>query len=243
MTSVRESRSRFRVVSTLAAFLILLAIGLLYLVLQNEQREQRQRMTETTEKRISQLASAVASRMNIAFRNIEFIMRELGRGQDIGPVAYRRFAQSLLSAFPGRAQLQFTLTDATGNTSFGIPEPPARSNLRDTPQFRFHLDHADQLYIGKPEVDPASGIATIVLSQSVMLEGRFAGVAIVRLSTNYVSDLLSTIELRPQDVISLHTADGDTLASNRRPQALPVMATLPFAVSDTGLKEIGRAHV
>ncbi|MFM9969913.1 MAG: PAS domain S-box protein, partial [Burkholderiales bacterium] len=216
MTNQSNSRPRFRVAAALIVALIFLAIGLLFAILLTEQQAQRVRVIDTTEKRVLQLASAVASRMNVAMRNMDFVLRTLGHDHGNGANANKSFAESLLSAFPPSTSLVYTLTDIDGKPILQYAAGQASSTIARKTPAPIPVDAQNRLSVGKPVRVAETGDFRLTLSRPVLRGVEVFRISSLSVSTTYIAELLSSIELRPNDVVGLFDGEGSLIAHNQR---------------------------
>ncbi len=220
----------------LLATLVLLAVALNLGLLWQSQRDERLRVLQATEQRSTQLASAVAERLNALVRGTDFVLQQLRRdhGGDINRLHAR--ADALLASYPDRSFLNLALTDSNGDlvySSSGLPGPTI--NLRDRDYFISHAAGGDRLLISEPLLGRVSRTWTIPFSRPILRDGRFAGVAVITLSPEGVSQTLARLELTQQDAIVVIDRGGVIMAHNREIARLvgqTVSPARPFMAPD-----------
>jgi PAS domain S-box-containing protein len=210
-----QTSAPFRLAGALVIALVLLAIGLILWQLRASHDEERARVLEDTEKRASQLAGAVAERINVLVRSTDFVLQQVRRDFGSDDARFRVIADSLLSSFPERSLLQLSFANADGELTYSNLGLTGNINIRDRDHFKAHVGGGDRLFISKPLLGRVSKAWTIQFSRPVLRDGRFAGVAVLSLAPEYISKVLSVLELEAKDTIALTDIEGVFLARNR----------------------------
>jgi len=206
----------FRLATGLVVALVLLALGLMYLHLWLSHDDERAQVITGTEQRAAQLVSAVADRINVLVRSTDFVLQELRTDYKAGEATFRELADSLLSAFPERSLQNYAVADASGNLVYSSAGPTKSINLSDREYFISHRDGVDRLIISKPlAAGHISKGWVIPFSRPMLRAGHFDGVVVLTLSPQYLSKVLTTLELAPKDSISLTDDAGTFIARNR----------------------------
>ena len=205
----------FRLVAALVIALVSLALGWQCWQLWLSHDDERRHVITDTEQRAAQLATAVASRVEVLVRSTDFVLQELRIDYGTGESTFRVLAESLVSTFPERSLLDFAITDVSGKVAYHSGGPTAAANLADRDYFIGHRDGNDRLIISKPLDGRLSKASAIPFSRPMLRAGRFDGVVVVMISPQYISHVLSTLELAPKDSIALVDGDGTFLARNR----------------------------
>jgi len=209
----RPARS-FWLASGLVTVLATLAVVLLVWQLWSSQREERAIAIEQTERRASQLAGAVAGRIGALVRSIDIALLELRREYRVD--RFGAIAQSLLRSFPEGLRVQFGVADPGGMFIHAGPGITERASVRDLDHFRAHADGGDRLFVGKPLLDGASDKWTIPFTRPILRNGRLAGVAMVSVSPDYIGQVLASLRMAPEDIVSLLDSEGTLLARGQR---------------------------
>lgn len=213
---MHDVRPRFRITASLVIALVLVAVGLLQWKLWVLQREEHARLLEVTEKRGVQLAGAAADRMSVLVRSVDFALRQVRRDYGVDDSRFHAVANSLLASFPEHSLLQLSFADADGELTYSSLGLPGPLSIRDREHFKVHLDGGDRLFISKPLLGRVSKVWSIQFSRPILRGGRFAGVAVISLAPAYISQVLASFELEPDDNISLFDAEGAFLARSRK---------------------------
>jgi len=211
----RRTGTPFQRVAWLVVVLVLLAVALNVGLLWKSQRDERLRLFEATEQRSTQLASAVAERVNALVRSTDFVLQQLRREHGGDMTRLHARADALVRAYPDRSFLNFAITDAGGDLIYSSSGVTASINLRDRDYFIAHGGGGDRLLISKPLMGRVSKTWAIPFSRPLLRDGRFAGVAVITLSPEGVSQILARLELGPQDTIVVVDRAGTFLAHNR----------------------------
>ncbi len=225
----------FRLATALVIALVLLAPGLLNWQLWLSHDDERAEVVRGTEQRSAQLASAVANRIDVLVRSTDFVLHELRTDYSAGEETFRVLAESLISTFPERSLLDFAITDARGKVIYHSDGSVSGSNISDRDYFISHREGGDRLIISKPVVGRISNTWAIPFSRPMLRAGRFDGVAVVMISPQYMSHLLSTLELTPKDSIALTDGGGTFIARNRDLDTVfgrTLTPARPFMLSD-----------
>ncbi|MBI3374421.1 MAG: PAS domain S-box protein [Betaproteobacteria bacterium] len=212
---MQGTRQRFRIAASLVIALVLVAVGLLHWKLWAFQREERTRLLEITEKRGVQLAGAVADRMSVLVRSVDFALRQVRRDYGVDDARFHAVANSLLASFPEHSLLQLSFANAGGELSYSNLGFRGPLSIRDREHFKAHLDGGDRLFVSKPLIGRVSKAWSIQFSRPILRNGRFAGVAVISLSPAYISQVLASFELEPDDNISLFDGEGAFLARSQ----------------------------
>ena len=221
----RPARS-FWLASGLVTVLALLAVVLLIWQLWSSQREERAIAIEQTERRASQLAGAVAGRIGALVRSIDIVLLELRREHRVD--RFGAMAESLLKSIPEGLRVQIGVADPAGMFTYASPGIAGRVSIRDLEHFKVHADGGDRLYVGKPLLGGASDNWTIPFTRPILRNGRPAGVAMVSVSPHYIGQVLASLRMAPEDIVSLLDSDGTFLARGQRLNEM-IGKTLPLA--------------
>ena len=244
MALVRSGGARFRVAGTLVVALVLVSVGAFQWQLWRSQGEERSGLTGQTERRAAQLVNAVAERLGVLVRSVDFVLLQVRRDDGTNGARLGAVARSLLDAFPERLLLEVSFANAEGETTYSSLGPVGKVNIRERAHFKAHLDDGDRLFVGKPLKDRVSNAWTIQFSRPIVRNGRFAGVAVLSLAPEYVSRVLATFELSGEDVVILADTDGTFLArSQKLEDALgkSISPARPFMRADAAQRGLYRA--
>ncbi|MDP1533956.1 MAG: PAS domain-containing protein, partial [Rubrivivax sp.] len=163
----------------------------------------------------------------------DFVLQQLRLGFAEDPARLKARGDSLLEAFPDDAVLNVALADVDGNVTYRSGALDGSINVSDRDYFVAHRAGGAELRIGVPLAGRASSTLELPFTRAVQNGGRFAGVAVVTLSPQGVSQILGRLELASEDVISLVNKQGVVLAHNRTPGAVgrTVSPARPFMLA------------
>jgi PAS domain S-box-containing protein len=205
----------FWLTAGLVGALVLLAVGLIQGWLWLSYGAERDRAIKDTEQRAAQLVNAVADRVGVLVNSTDFALLQLRRDYGVNDAGFQVFANSLIESYPPQSLLQLSVADATGALTYSNLGLQGPVNIRDRDHFKAHLGGADTLFISKPLLGRVSKAWTVQFSRPLLRDGHFAGVAVVSIAPRHLSQVLASLELGPEDNISLFDSDGTYLARNR----------------------------
>src|SRR5262249_18410974 len=110
----------------------------------------------------------------------------------------------------------------------------ARIDLHDREHFQAHVNNnADELYISKPVLGRASGKWSLQLTRKLrQADGSFGGVVVASIDPGFGEHFHRSINLGPQDGITLHGLDGVIRASHGVSVPSYDPASMPTALSN-----------
>ncbi|CAD5375126.1 Histidine kinase [Rubrivivax sp. A210] len=162
-----------------------------------------------------QLARAKAEQVRTLILGADRLLRQFRDQYAAGQLAAAKVsAQTTLEAFPEGAVVHLSASDAGGTIRYSSRPTTPAPFVGDREYFSVHAKGVtDVLYINKPVRSRASGDWIVVLTRPLLgTDGRFAGVAMLSLSPQYLSDELGAMPTSPHDAISLFFTDGSYLA-------------------------------
>lgn len=201
-----------------AAMLLALAVALmlgclagLWTLRQDEQNDERENL--------QRLALTLSEQTALAFREIDFILRETrplltpallsGPGDKLHTLLRERF----LGLPQGQALLVFGPDGRMLGHSREYPTP--KVNIADREYFIAQKPLGDALFISKPLRNRVNGRWMISLSRRISSpEGGFAGVVMAAVEMDYFSDLYRSLNLQPDARLELSRNDGVLLTSH-----------------------------
>ncbi len=216
---MQRTARRFRIAAALVAAMALLAVGLLFWQLRSSQRAERALALEQTETRASQFAAAVAGRIDVLVRSVDFALLEVLREYaEYGAenAEFRKVAESLLKSFPEDSLLQLSIADAEGTLTYSNLGLAGRISIRDREHFTAHVDGGDRLFISKPVLGRVSNRWSIQFSRPLLRGGRFAGVAVMSISPEHIGRVLTSFRIAQEDNVGLFDAQGTFLSYSRK---------------------------
>ena len=168
--------------------------------------------------RAAQLAAAKAQQVEALLVGADLALRQFRDQIAHGnAAAVNATTQAVLAAMPQGAIDHFSATDAEGRLLHPSPHLEGQDHqpLSQADRASFQLQaraDTDQLHVHPPLVSRVTGQWAMPVTRPVQRHGRFAGVATLALSPQYLSDALARQQVSAKDVIALFHADGSYLA-------------------------------
>ncbi len=155
--------------------------------------------------RAMQLADAKAIHVESLLAQVDVLLRQFRDQRAAGhtEAAAATIASARLS-FPAGAVRQFQVISAAGEIEFSTAPLDDRMQFPEREFFKFHSQrNEDQLFINPPVTVRNPADWELLLTRPMLKAGRFAGVAVVSLSPQYLGDTLTRLKVAPEDVVSL----------------------------------------
>jgi len=194
---------------------ILLAPGLLWQTW-SAQREEHIIALEQTRMRASQLAGAVAGRFDALVRSIDFMLVWLGAEYGVNDAEFQAVSKSVAASFPEGALQEVAVAGPDGKLTYSSLGLAGRASIRELQYFTTHLAGGDRLFISKPVIGQLTKTWSIQFTRPILRRGRFAGVVVVSMSPQYISQVLASFELQPEDNVTLLDNEGTFMAHSQR---------------------------
>ncbi len=183
--------------------------------------------------RAMQLANAKASEIDTLLHGVDNVLiqfRERYTAENTG--AAEAIANTAFKTFPKDALLHFSIINARGIMEYSTRGVREQVYVGDRDYFQNHQNsQEDKPYINKPIFGRHAGEWIVLLTRPIYKQKRFAGVAAVSLSPEFISNNLAKLHLEPTDVVSLFFQDATYLSRSHRlmdvlgktvPQNLPM---------------------
>ncbi len=173
-------------------------------------------LSQATE-RATQLADAKARQVESLLGGADLALRQFRDHVAAGQLdAARDMVRSTYEAMPKASVVSLAVIDADGTVSFGTVPTRGHVFVGDREPFRFHSGQpVDQLHISKPVQSRVGADWVLTLSRPILKAGGgLAGVAVMSLSPDYLSQALQARHLSADDVVSLLFDDGTYAARN-----------------------------
>ncbi|MFT4276917.1 MAG: diguanylate cyclase [Rhodopseudomonas sp.] len=160
------------------------------------------------------LAQSLAEHATHTFQGadvaLEGIVSSLKWRPDPGE-SFNRRLRALVDNLPQLSDV--AIVDAAGDVTHASVMPVPQINNADRSYFGYHRDHPDQkLLITGPLQSRTSGVSVFAVSRRLdTKDGRFAGVVVATIASNYFGDFYKTIDLGPGGSIALLHNDGRLL--------------------------------
>lgn len=196
----------------------LLASGALWWLIFDSDRQLRIQAIAVTEQRAAQLDKAIADKIALQVRYVDFAAQELvdaylqGRSK-----AFLARANQLEARFPPQSILQMSVIGPDGYITVSTLEVKEQIYLGDREHFRIHTEAGEpQLFVSAPLFGRVSKQWTIQFSRPIHAKGKFAGVVVVSTSPSYLHNALSSVPLDAQDSVAIFRQNGEYMARNAR---------------------------
>jgi diguanylate cyclase (GGDEF)-like protein len=167
--------------------------------------------------RAIQLNGAVADQVDILIRYVDYALQEVVEGYAHGKQnEFLRQSTKIAQRFPPQSLLQISVIDKNGYldaSSLGMKE---RIFLGDREHFKVHTETRNSgLFISAPVFGRISKRWSIQFTRPIQRNGKFAGVAVISLSPDYLYKTLAALSLAPDDSIAIVRQSGEYLARNQ----------------------------
>ena len=170
----------------------------------------------------AQTARALAEQTGTMFRKIDYITRQLGEAWlDKDSAELRKAVKVAQQALPPGAVVQVAVANARGAVLFSSLTPDAapaqerRVSIADREHFRVHLqdtDGAPRMFVSRPVRGRVSQQWTVQFSRPLHRNQAIAGVIVLSVSAEHLSDALHGIYPDPANVAVLMRDEGAYLA-------------------------------
>lgn len=170
--------------------------------------------------RVTQMSRAIAAHVGSTFSGLDYTLRDLARNYEAGErSSFLRSVQALQTAYPSGTVVQVAVADAAGRVVYSSlqssEKPREVVSIYDREHFQVHLRASPPsgIYVGRPVLGRVSQRWSIQLSRALHdSQGQFAGVLVLSLSPEFLSQQLQSIYDNSRDVILLLRDDGAYLA-------------------------------
>jgi PAS domain S-box-containing protein len=209
-------RSLFRphyVITVLVGMLFIIAATAYWRQFEASQEELRKTVLEQADNRSMQLADALSDQTGLLLSSADFALRELRDGWVSSQANFDSTVRSVLTAFPGKSLVHVAAIGADGYVIFSTRGVSGRVYVGDREHFKIHKEgRSDLLHISKAIYGRVSKDWSFLVTRPILRNGTFAGVMVVGLSTEYVSQQLAKVQMSALDVVVLLHNDGSFLA-------------------------------
>ena len=177
-------------------------------------------LAETLEREgrhVAQLADAKSDQVEMFFANADNVLQQFRNQYAVGQTdAVTESIRTAFDTFPKGALVHFSIVNAEGYVVFSTLPQSGRLYLGDRDYFSHHREaRSDQLFVNKPVRTRTTNTWVTLMTRPILRGGRFAGVAVMSISPQHLSDLLGKLQTGPSDAIALLFSDGTFLARNR----------------------------
>ena len=177
----------------------------------------RSETTTQAELRASQLTGSVADQIAILIRYIDSAAQELAETYAMNTAAeFAAKAPKISQRFPSNSLSQIGVINAKGFLNYFSLGFKESTFLGDREHFKVHLQpQEDQLFISKPLLGRISKQWSIQFSRPIRRHGKLIGVIVLSISPDYLHKTLASLQLAPDDSISIVRQSGEYLARNQ----------------------------
>ena len=204
--------------------LVLVAFALYWGQLLQSHQDQLNQTEQQTKLRAAQMASALSLQIGSLFNGVDYVSRTLAASYH--PDKQPEFLQAVETAkqaFPEGSVLQIAIADAQGTILFSslngsVPASSVKPvSIADREHFSVHaLRQTPGLFISHPVQGRVSKRWSIQFSRAIYHGKTFAGVVVLSLSPDYISDFFREVFYQPGDVVMLLRDDGSYLARTQQ---------------------------
>lgn len=198
---------------TIGLFLLIMSGCILGLVVWKTS-EARRVTLQRAEAEIRNLTHSLAQHALNTFKAVDVAtsgMVDLLRYQQPLPERFNAFLGSTLRALPQLSDIG--VLDADGNWAYSSPQIQGGAGT-DQAYFTYHRDNADpSMRINAPAPSLVTGKPVIVVTKRITKQdGRFGGIVVASVDTNFFASFYKTFKLGSQGSVSLLSPDGIVLA-------------------------------
>lgn len=201
---------------TLVPIVILLSLltAVYWWSMQDAAATLRQDTLGNAQLRASQVNSTLSEAVSMTFQNADQTLQTLVDSYlDNSSTSFQK--QILMDRMTDGLIVKISVIGPSGYVAYTSAVTADRTYMGDCENFQFHNTHsANQLFIGKPVLDPLSGQWSIRLSRPIYRHGQLQGVMVLSLSPAYLYNLLQKLPQDPQDVVAIVRNTGEVLARN-----------------------------
>lgn len=202
--------------------LVLVASMVVYWVMLNASHIQMREDARIVAQRLaSQTAHALALQLNTAVREVDHYTRHLGlMWLENDPIGFDEGVSVSMSTLPTGGIVSVSMVDAKGDVVYSRLSgkqanfrPLPVVSILDREHFKVHEKAGSSiLYISEPVKGRISQQWTVQFARGLWHQGKFAGVILISISADYLSETLRSIFPDASDAASLLNASGVYLA-------------------------------
>lgn len=197
----------------------------------NQIRYERSMVDKAAHADAMNLATAFEAHVRSVITHMDTVLQHVRNDLRMTPQAIEKRLAEEQHLFAGTIA-QTAFIDADGLLLHSNLAPVAGTvDLSDREHFRIHRDNpgTDHLFISKPVLGRVSKRWTIQFTRPVIVDGQFAGVAVLSVPTTSFSDYYKQIDVGSKGSIALLGMDGAlrALASRGKSDEIPADLTFP----------------
>jgi PAS domain S-box-containing protein len=212
-----RAASRLRRIAWALPFAMAAMIGVQLWHAQSGHEQLLARTLEREGRHVAQLADAKSDQIEMFFTNADNVLQQFRNQYAAGQTeAVAELVRTAFESFPKGALVHFSIVNAEGYVVYSTLPQSGPLYLGDRDYFSHHREaRSDKLFINKPVRTRATDTWVTLLTRPILRGDRFAGVAVMSISPQHLSDLLGQLQTGPSDAIALVFSDGTFLARNR----------------------------
>ena len=198
-------------------FVVCVTCGIGYKI--HSEREQERFLSDAMARndlRARQLASSVAQQTVTLVRLFDMALLQLQEAYLSDNSDLVKMADVIQKSLPSGAVDIVFVTDRHGNLLYSSDRASQGRNMADRNDFRFFAEGGeDRLLIGAPFKGRLGAMNWVIpLSRAIRKDGQFAGVVVIGLLPQYLSESLASLSLSSGDIVALIDSSGNFLARN-----------------------------
>jgi signal transduction histidine kinase len=213
MDAARSSQHRLNAIAAMVGLMSVLAALIYWWQFESAQNELQSARLGQAEQRAVQLADAMSDQVDLLIGSSDLALRELSDAWLTSRRDFDATVRSVQATFPDRALVHVAVIGADGYVAYSSLGVGAPTYVGDRDHFKFHVEgQTSQLHISKALYGRVSKTWSFLVSRPIQRNGVFAGVAIVGLSPEYLSQKLAKVRMSSSDIVVLLRPDGSFLA-------------------------------
>lgn len=213
--------------------LVLVVVVLYWAQLLQAHRDQLEQVESQTRLRAAQMASALSLQIGSLFNGVDYVSRTLANTyEDDEPQVFQQAVETARTAFPEGALVQIAIADTQGTIRFSSLQAKSSGkpvvSIADREHFTVHAQRLiNGMYISHPVQGRVSRRWSIQFSRAIYRDKVFAGVVVLSISPDYISDFFREVFYQPGDVVMLLRDDGSYLARTQQQDSVLGKAVQP----------------
>lgn len=213
--------------------LVMVVLVLYWAQLLQAHRDQLAQVEAQTRLRATQMASALSLQIGSLFNGVDYVSRTLANTyRDDQPEVFRQALDlAKKKAFPEGALVQIAVADAQGLVQFSSLQDKSDGkpvSIADREHFSVHAQKlVEGMYISHPVQGRVSKRWSIQFSRAIYHNQVFAGVVVLSISPDYISNFFREVFYQSGDVVMLLRDDGSYLARSQQQESVLGKAVQP----------------
>ena len=215
----RAVNRRTRMLVLLVVCMSVLASAGLWLQAERSRVLLRDQLLQEAEQRSLHLADAMSGQVGVLISMLDLELVDLRREWQREPVLFDPIARTVISVLPEGFVTHVSIADADGRMLYDTLPGEQSTSVADRDHFLAQKALAgegkDQLLIGKPVRSRMVDGWVFMLNRPLLVDGAFAGVIQMAVSSDHMARKLAALQLSENDVVTLVHPDGGILARSR----------------------------